>query len=133
MSFSEQLTSNMQEYSKILVKASDELNKERSKTDSLLYQMLPRPIADRLKRKSAVESEFFKSATVMFTSVVDFIQLSIEYSPMELIDLLNILYSSIDDKIEMYDVYKVETINDTYMVVSGMLFLNFKIHITWLL
>ena len=122
MSFSEQLTSNMQEYSKVLVKASDELNKERSKTDSLLYQMLPRPIADRLKRKSAVESEFFKSATVMFTSVVDFIQLSIEYSPMELIDLLNILYSSIDDKIDMYDVYKVETINDTYMVVSGKFF-----------
>ncbi|XP_045166863.2 adenylate cyclase, germination specific-like [Mercenaria mercenaria] len=120
MSFSEALTSNMQEYSKILVKASDELNKERSKTDSLLYQMLPRPIADRLKRKSAVESEFFKSCTVMFTSVVDFIQLSIEYSPMELIDLLNILYSSIDNKIEMYDVYKVETINDTYMVVSGV-------------
>jgi atrial natriuretic peptide receptor A len=116
----------MQEYSKILVKASDELNKERSKTDSLLYQMLPRPIADRLKRKSAVESEFFKSATVMFTSVVDFIQLSIEYSPMELIDLLNILYSSIDDKIEMYDVYKVETINDTYMVVSGKLFILYN-------
>ncbi|XP_045162281.2 uncharacterized protein LOC123527053 [Mercenaria mercenaria] len=120
MSFSEALTSNMQEYSKILMKASDELNKERSKTDSLLYQMLPRPIADRLKRKSAVESEFFKSSTVMFTSVVNFIQMSIEYSPMELIDLLNILYSSIDNKIEMYDVYKVETINDTYMVVSGV-------------
>ncbi|XP_060606711.1 receptor-type guanylate cyclase daf-11-like [Ruditapes philippinarum] len=120
MAFAEQLTSNMQEYSKVLVKASDELNNERSKTDSLLYQMLPRPIAERLKRKSAVESEFFKSATVMFTSVVDFVQLSIEYSPMELIDLLNILYSSIDDKIDMYDVYKVETINDTYMVVSGV-------------
>lgn len=119
MAFSETLTSNMQNYSRILMKASDELNKERNKTDSLLYQMLPKPIAERLKRKSAVDSEFFKSSTVMFTSIVDFVQISIESTPMELIETLNILYSSIDEKIGKYDVYKVETINDTYMVVSG--------------
>lgn len=117
--FSEALTSNMQAYSKVLVRASDELNAEKNKTELLLYQMLPKTVAERLKKNSKVESEFFKTSTVMFTSIVNFVQMSIEYSPMELLDLLNVLYSSIDDKINKYDVYKVETINDTYMVVSG--------------
>lgn len=119
MFFSEALTSNMQAYSKVLAKASNDLNQEQNKTDSLLYQMLPKAVAERLKRKSKIESEFFKSATVMFTSIVNFTQLSIEYTPMDLVSLLNVLYSFIDEAIEKYDVYKVETINDTYMVVSG--------------
>ncbi|XP_045167195.2 uncharacterized protein LOC123530485 [Mercenaria mercenaria] len=120
MYFTESLTSTMQNYSRVLMKASDDLNKEKSKTDSLLYQILPKPVAERLKRKRKIDSEFFKSATIMFTSVVDFTQLSIEYSALELADLLNNLYTYIDEKIERYDVYKVETINDTYMVVSGV-------------
>jgi len=118
--FAEALTSNMQAYSRVLVRASDELNQEKNKTEILLYQMLPKTVAQRLKKNSKVESEFFKTSTVMFTSIVNFVQMSIEYAPMELIDLLNVLYSSIDEKINKYDVYKVETINDTYMVVSGM-------------
>ncbi|XP_052778488.1 uncharacterized protein LOC128215926 [Mya arenaria] len=118
--FLEKLTSSMQAYSKILVKASTNLNEEKSRTDSLIYQMLPKSVADRLKRNSKVESEFFKSATVMFTSIVSFTQLSIEYTPMDLVELLNALYTTMDSRLEKHDVYKVETINDTYMVVSGV-------------
>lgn len=126
--FSEALTSNMQAYSKVLVRASDELNQEKNKTELLLYQMLPKTVAERLKKNSKVESEYFKTSTVMFTSIVNFVQMSIEYSPLELIDLLNVLYSSIDEKISKYDVYKVETINDTYMVVSGMIYTSHHTH-----
>ncbi|WAR25872.1 GCY3E-like protein [Mya arenaria] len=114
--FLEKLTSSMQAYSKILVKASTNLNEEKSRTDSLIYQMLPKSVADRLKRNSKVESEFFKSATVMFTSIVSFTQLSIEYTPMDLVELLNALYTTMDSRLEKHDVYKVETINDTYMI-----------------
>ncbi|KAH3864774.1 hypothetical protein DPMN_027800 [Dreissena polymorpha] len=119
MFFSEALTSHMQTYSKVLMKASSDLKDEQSKTDSLLYQMLPKPVADRLKKNSKVESEFFKSATIMFTSIVDFNELTTKMSPLALVDLLNVLYTAIDDKLKMFDVYKVETINDTYMVASG--------------
>lgn len=115
----EALTSNMQSYSKVLIQATKDLNNEKTKTDSLIHQMLPRSVAERLKRNSKVESEFFKSATVLFTSVVDFTQMSIEYTPLDLIELLNTLYTAMDARLERHDVYKVETINDTYMVVSG--------------
>lgn len=113
------LTTNLQNYSKLLSKTSDDLNYEKDRTDSLLYRMLPKPIADRMKRKDAIDSEFYKSATILFTSVVGFTQLSISLTALELVELLNVLYTSIDERLDNYDVYKVETINDTYMVVSG--------------
>ncbi|XP_052778482.1 receptor-type guanylate cyclase gcy-21-like [Mya arenaria] len=128
--FLESLTSNMQSFSKTLVKASTNLNEEKSRTDSLIYQMLPKSVADRLKRNSKVDSEFFKSATVMFTSIVSFTQLSIEYTPMDLVELLNVLYTTMDSRLEKHDVYKVETINDTYMVVSGVPLPNGARHAT---
>ncbi|KAH3864779.1 hypothetical protein DPMN_027805 [Dreissena polymorpha] len=120
MFFSEALTSHMQTYSKVLMKTSNELKDEQSKTDTLLYQMLPKPVADRLKKNSKFESEFFKSATIMFTSIVDFNELTTKLPPLDLVDLLNGLYTAMDDKLKMFDVYKVETINDTYMVASGV-------------
>lgn len=115
----ESLTTNMQQYSKILVKASNELNTEKDKTNSLLYRMLPKTVADRLKTTSKVESEYFRSVTIMFTSIVNFANIGLTYTAMELVDLLGALYTSIDEHLDKYDVYKVETINDTYMVASG--------------
>ena len=115
----ESLTSSIARYSRILVEKSSELDEEKSRSDTILYQMIPKSIAERLKKSSSVDSEFFKSVTLMFSSVVDFTKLSLNFSPMELVDILNYLYTYFDDKIENYDVYKVETINDTYMLASG--------------
>lgn len=128
LTFTEALISNMQSYTLVLVQASRRLADEQAKMNILLYQMLPKAIAERLKRKSSVESEFFKSCTVMFTGIMNFGSLSNSLTPMEMIDLLNVLYTSIDEKIEKYDVYKVETINDTYMVVSGTETQNYYIN-----
>ena len=118
--FSETLTSNIAKYSRILIEKSSELDEEKSKSNTILYQMIPKPLAERLKRTSDIESQFFKSVTLMFSSIVDFTKLSLNFSPMELVDMLNYLYTYFDDKIENYDVYKVETINDTYLLASGM-------------
>ena len=115
----ESLTTNMQHYSKLLVKASDDLNTEKDKTNSLLFRMLPKPVAERLKNRSRVESEFFRSVTVMFASISNFSEIGMSFIAVELVELLNDLYTSIDEHLDKYDVYKVETINDTYMVASG--------------
>lgn len=67
-----------------------------------------------------MQSEFFKSATIFFSDIAGFHQITLMVAPMELVRILNNLYTSMDDVIDNYDVYKVETINDSYMVASGM-------------
>lgn len=56
----------------------------------------------------------------MFADIFGFAQISMELSPQELVSFLNMLYNVMDERISDYDVYKVETINDCYMVASGM-------------
>ena len=113
------LSSEIQIYTLTLVEKTKELNLEKSRTDTLLYQMVPKSIAERLKNCGQVESEFFKSVTIFFSDIYDFSAISMSVPPMDLVELLNSLYTSMDEKIENYDVYKVETINDSYIVASG--------------
>ena len=118
--YSEFLTSSIARYSKILLEKSSELDEEKSRSETILYQMIPKAIANRLKKTSNVDSEFFRSVTLMFSSIVNFTKLTVKFSPMELVDTLNYLYTYFDQRIEDYDVYKVETINDTYLLASGL-------------
>lgn len=115
----ESLTSNIQKYAVILVDKTKELNFEKKRTDSLLYQMVPKEVADKLKKKEGIEAEFFKSVTVLFSDIHGFSLLSITLQPLEIVQLLNALYGAIDILLDNRDLYKVETINDSYMVVSG--------------
>lgn len=103
----------------ILVDKTKELNFEKKRTDSLLYQMVPKEVADKLKKKEGIEAEFFKSVTVLFSDIHGFSLLSITLQPLEIVQLLNALYGAIDILLDNRDLYKVETINDSYMVVSG--------------
>ena len=81
--------------------------------------MLPTSVADNLKQKKNT-SEMFDSATICFTEIADFKVIARNCSPLQLFDLLNTLYRTFDARIGNYDVYKVETINDSYMVASGL-------------
>ena len=96
-----------------------QLNKEKKRADGLIYQMLPKSVADNL-RQNKNTSEMFDSATVCFTEVDEFMTISRVCDPLQLFDLLNTLYKTFDARIDNNDVYKVETINDTYMVASGL-------------
>ena len=113
------LSSDIQIYTHTLIEKTKELNLEKSKTDTLLYQMVPKSIAQRLKNKGVVESEFFKSVTVFFSDIYGFSSISMLLAPMDLVKIVNSLYTSMDERIDNYDVYKVETINDCYVVASG--------------
>lgn len=106
-----------------------ELAEEKKKADLLLGRMLPRQVAERLKLGQAIEPESFDSVTVFFSDVVKFTQLAAKCTPFQVVSLLNELYSNFDSIIEDHDVYKVESIGDGYLCVSGLPVRNGDAHI----
>ncbi|XP_071960361.1 guanylate cyclase 32E-like isoform X2 [Antedon mediterranea] len=117
ISIMEKYANNLEE---IVDERTQQLVEEKKKTENLLHQMLPRPVANQLKRGYTVIPETFDCVTVFFSDIVGFTALSSESNPMQIVDMLNDLYTSFDEIIGYYDVYKVETIGDAYMLVSGL-------------
>ena len=69
-----------------------ELYREKKRTDTLLYQMLPRPVAEQLKANQVVTAEYFECVSIYFGDIAGFTSLSARSTPLQVVDLLNALY-----------------------------------------
>jgi class 3 adenylate cyclase len=96
------------------------LAEEQKKSERVLLNVLPSSIANRLKNNQGLIADGHADVTVMFADLVNFTQLTESLSPDQMVSLLNIIFSGFDELSERYQVEKIKTIGDAYMVVGGL-------------
>jgi adenylate cyclase len=96
------------------------LRVEQDRAETLLLNILPRSIAERLKTDTATIADQFAEASILFADVVDFTPMSDRLQPAEVVGLLDHLFTHFDLLAERYGVEKIKTIGDAYMVAAGV-------------
>ncbi|CAG9858572.1 unnamed protein product [Phyllotreta striolata] len=121
------LTRNLEFLTDKLQQTYRELDREKIKTDRLLYSVLPITVANELRHKRPVPARRYECATVLFSGIVGFSDYCAKFSDsqgaMKIVRLLNELYTKFDDLTDPKinpNIYKVETVGDKYMAVSGI-------------
>lgn len=104
----------------ILAYALNALRGEQSKTDRLLLNILPAAIAERMRTGETTIADSFEEVTILFADVVGFTQLAAARPADQIVRLLNRIFTAFDDLAERWDVEKIKTIGDAYMVASGL-------------
>ncbi len=96
------------------------LDEERARSDRLLRNVLPGPIADRLMAGEARIADRFEAATVLFADLVGFTTLAARLTPEALVAALDEVFSAFDDIAARHGLEKIKTIGDAYLVVGGV-------------
>jgi adenylate cyclase len=115
-----QLKSSFEELEIRVQERTAELNHQRQETERLLLSILPESIAERLKRNPQTIADSFAEVTVLFADLVNFTAHAHEISATETVDLLNQVFSEFDLLAERYQLEKIKTIGDGYMVAGGL-------------
>ena len=95
-------------------------NMFQEKSETLLLNILPKEIAAILKNESRTIADHYDEASVLFADMVGFTPLSAQLPPVEMVELLNEVFSYFDSLLDKYNVEKIRTIGDSYMVASGV-------------
>ena len=106
---------------RVLAQAMRKLDEERELSEQLLLNVLPRSIADRLKREKGTIADRFSEATVLFADIVNFTPVSSRLAPEEVVAWLNDVFSSLDRLAEQHRMEKIKTIGDAIMAAAGVI------------
>jgi guanylate cyclase len=101
-------------------RAQAALEREQERSERLLLNILPAPIAERLKAGHKTLADGYAEATILFADLVGFTRMSATVRPERLVEVLNALFSRFDQLSERYGVEKIKTIGDAYMVCAGL-------------
>jgi class 3 adenylate cyclase len=104
----------------IINRRTEELVREKEKTDNLLARVLPRETANELKETGKVSTKRFKIVTVLFSDIQGFTKITDELNPENLIDQLDKFFLYFDSVVEKYRIEKIKTIGDAYMCAGGI-------------
>ena len=96
------------------------LHLEQEKSENLLLNVLPEEIAPILKSGKGIIADHYASASVLFADIVGFTPLSNEMAPEDMVQLLNEIFMKFDSLVERYNLEKIRTIGDNYMVAAGV-------------
>lgn len=109
----------LQEINGTLEELNRSITTEREKSEQLLMNVLPQPIAERMKAGEIHIAEHFSEVTVLFADIVGFTNLSSKINARELVNLLDGIFSGFDAAAVQHGVEKIKTIGDAYMAVCG--------------
>ncbi len=104
----------------IINRRTEELIKEKEKTDNLLARVLPRETANELKETGKVNTQKFNMVTVLFSDIQGFTKITDELNPENLIDQLDKFFLYFDSVVDKYRIEKIKTIGDAYMCAGGI-------------
>ena len=101
-------------------RAEREIAAAFGESERLLLNILPAPIAARLKTTEGMIADDYDKVAILFADIVGFTQMSSRLKPAELVSLLNDVFNAIDEVVAKYGAEKIKTIGDAYMVVAGL-------------
>jgi len=102
------------------ITATRERERLALENERLLLNILPEPVAARLREGAELIADRFDDVTLLFADIVEFTRLSATMSPSELVSILNEIFTVFDELVDRYGLEKVKTIGDAYMVVGGL-------------
>ncbi len=113
------LGTQLEAFQRRLFVHKSQLDRERNRAEALLLNVMPKPIADRLKLDPEAIADHFDGVTVVFADIANFTTLASRLSPTALVARLDDVFSRLDDIIHRHGLEKIKTIGDQYMAVAG--------------
>ena len=98
----------------------NQIEKEKQKTDRLLLNILPEPVAKELKESGTANPTNYETVTVLFADFVNFTRFAANHSPNEIVRKLDGFFLAFDMICEKYGLEKIKTIGDCYMAAGGL-------------